>query len=62
MYKFRTMVSDAEMRHTELKALNEMSGPVFKIKNDPRVTRVGAFLRFTSLDELPQLLMSSLAR
>jgi exopolysaccharide biosynthesis polyprenyl glycosylphosphotransferase len=55
MYKFRTMVSDAEMRHAELKALNEMSGPVFKIKNDPRVTRVGAFLRFTSLDELPQL-------
>ena len=55
MYKFRTMVSDAEMRQAELKALNEMSGPVFKIKNDPRVTRVGAFLRFTSLDELPQL-------
>jgi exopolysaccharide biosynthesis polyprenyl glycosylphosphotransferase len=55
MYKFRTMVSDAEMRQAELKALNEMSGPVFKIKADPRVTRVGAFLRFTSLDELPQL-------
>ncbi len=55
MYKFRTMVSDAEMRQAELKALNEMSGPVFKIKKDPRVTRVGAFLRFTSLDELPQL-------
>jgi exopolysaccharide biosynthesis polyprenyl glycosylphosphotransferase len=55
MYKFRTMVSDAEMRQAELKALNEMSGPVFKIKNDPRVTPVGAFLRFTSLDELPQL-------
>jgi lipopolysaccharide/colanic/teichoic acid biosynthesis glycosyltransferase len=55
MFKFRTMVSDAEMRQAELKALNEMSGPVFKIKNDPRVTRVGAFLRFTSLDELPQL-------
>jgi lipopolysaccharide/colanic/teichoic acid biosynthesis glycosyltransferase len=55
MYKFRTMVSDAEMRQAELKAFNEMSGPVFKIKNDPRVTRVGAFLRFTSLDELPQL-------
>jgi len=55
MYKFRTMVSDAEMRQAELKALNEMSGPVFKIKNDPRVTRVGTFLRFTSLDELPQL-------
>ena len=55
MYKFRTMVSDAEMRQEELKARNEMSGPVFKIKKDPRVTRVGAFLRFTSLDELPQL-------
>jgi len=55
MYKFRTMHSDAEMRKAELEALNEMSGPVFKIKKDPRVTRVGAFLRFTSLDELPQL-------
>jgi len=56
MYKFRTMHSDAEMRKAELEALNEMSGPVFKIKKDPRVTRVGAFLRFTSLDELPQLI------
>ena len=56
MYKFRTMHSDAEMRKAELEALNEMSGPVFKLKKDPRVTRVGAFLRFTSLDELPQLL------
>ena len=55
MYKFRTMHSDAEMRKAELDALNEMKGPVFKIKKDPRVTRVGAFLRFTSLDELPQL-------
>ena len=56
MFKFRTMHSDAEMRKAELDALNEMSGPVFKIKKDPRVTRVGAFLRFTSLDELPQLI------
>jgi exopolysaccharide biosynthesis polyprenyl glycosylphosphotransferase len=56
MYKFRTMHSDAEMRKAELEALNEMSGPVFKIKKDPRVTRVGSFLRFTSLDELPQLI------
>ena len=56
MYKFRTMHSDAEMRKAELEALNEMSGPVFKIKKDPRVTRVGAFLRFTSLDELAQLI------
>jgi len=55
MVKFRTMHSDAEMRKAELEALNEMSGPVFKIKRDPRVTRVGSFLRFTSLDELPQL-------
>ncbi|NBR68789.1 MAG: exopolysaccharide biosynthesis polyprenyl glycosylphosphotransferase [Verrucomicrobia bacterium] len=56
MYKFRTMQSDAEMKKSELEALNEMKGPVFKLKNDPRVTRVGAFLRFTSLDELPQLI------
>lgn len=56
MFKFRTMHSDAEMQKAELEALNEMSGPVFKIKKDPRVTRVGAFLRFTSLDELPQLI------
>jgi len=56
MYKFRTMRSDAEMKRAELEALNEMKGPVFKIKRDPRVTRVGTFLRFTSLDELPQLL------
>ena len=55
MYKFRTMHTDAEMRKDELAALNEMQGPVFKIKKDPRVTRVGAFLRTTSLDELPQL-------
>jgi len=55
MYKFRTMHTNAEMQQVELKALNEMSGPVFKIKNDPRITKVGAFLRFTSLDELPQL-------
>ena len=56
MFKFRTMQSDAEMRKAELEALNEMKGPVFKIKKDPRVTRVGSFLRFTSLDEIPQLL------
>ena len=56
MYKFRTMHSDAEMKKAELEALNEMKGPVFKLKHDPRVTRVGSFLRFTSLDELPQLI------
>jgi lipopolysaccharide/colanic/teichoic acid biosynthesis glycosyltransferase len=54
--KFRTMRADAEKLKAELEHLNEMDGPVFKIKNDPRVTRVGRFLRKTSLDELPQLL------
>jgi exopolysaccharide biosynthesis polyprenyl glycosylphosphotransferase len=54
-YKFRTMVPDAEARKESLQQLNEMSGPVFKIKRDPRVTRLGAILRKTSLDELPQL-------
>jgi exopolysaccharide biosynthesis polyprenyl glycosylphosphotransferase len=55
MYKFRSMVVDAEKKRSELMHLNEMDGPVFKIKSDPRVTRFGAFLRKTSLDELPQL-------
>jgi exopolysaccharide biosynthesis polyprenyl glycosylphosphotransferase len=55
MYKFRTMVSNAEQLKAELAALNEMSGPVFKVTNDPRVTPVGRFLRKYSLDELPQL-------
>ena len=54
-YKFRSMKVGAEKAKKELMHLNEMSGPVFKIKNDPRVTRVGRFLRKTSLDELPQL-------
>ncbi|MFA9370770.1 MAG: sugar transferase [Labilibaculum antarcticum] len=52
--KFRTMVENAEALRVKLENLNEQSGPVFKIKNDPRVTRVGRFLRKTSLDELPQ--------
>lgn len=56
MYKFRSMINNAEMKKHELERLNEMSGPVFKVTNDPRVTKVGAFLRKTSLDELPQLL------
>jgi exopolysaccharide biosynthesis polyprenyl glycosylphosphotransferase len=56
MYKFRTMVHDAEQRMQELEHLNEAAGPIFKIRNDPRLTRVGAFLRSTSIDELPQLL------
>lgn len=55
LYKFRTMVVNAEaLKHT-LEGLNEAQGPLFKMKNDPRMTRVGAFLRRTSLDELPQL-------
>jgi len=56
LFKFRTMVVDAEKRLAELESKNEVSGPVFKIKKDPRITRLGAFLRRTSLDELPQLL------
>ena len=55
MYKFRTMAVDAEQQRAELAALNEMDGPVFKIREDPRVTRIGKFLRRSSLDELPQL-------
>lgn len=53
-WKFRSMYQDAEKRKKELLHLNEMSGAIFKIKDDPRVTRVGKFLRRTSLDELPQ--------
>ena len=55
MYKFRTMVTDAEMRQAELMAFNQMSGPVFKIERDPRITPLGRVLRKWSLDELPQL-------
>lgn len=55
MYKFRSMVIDAEEKLYKLKDKNEMSGPMFKMKNDPRVTRVGSFIRRTSIDELPQL-------
>lgn len=56
MLKFRTMVPDAEKMKLELAHLNELEWPDFKITNDPRITRVGRFLRRTSLDELPQLL------
>lgn len=56
MFKFRTMVVDAEARQQELEALNEAGGPVFKMRNDPRITPIGRWLRKTSLDELPQLL------
>ncbi|MEX1048423.1 MAG: sugar transferase [Akkermansiaceae bacterium] len=55
LYKFRSMVSDAEDRRNAIEHLNEQDGPVFKIHNDPRVTRLGRFLRKTSIDELPQL-------
>ncbi len=55
LYKFRSMYIDAEERQEELRHLNEMSGPVFKIAKDPRVTTIGRFIRKTSLDELPQL-------
>ena len=55
LYKFRTMVLDAEQRLDKLRGMNEMNGPVFKIKNDPRLTRAGHFLRKFSIDEFPQL-------
>jgi lipopolysaccharide/colanic/teichoic acid biosynthesis glycosyltransferase len=56
MLKFRSMVQDAEQRQPSLMAFNEMSGPVFKMADDPRVTPVGRWLRKLSLDELPQLI------
>ncbi|HRI87318.1 MAG TPA: sugar transferase, partial [Candidatus Hydrogenedentes bacterium] len=55
LYKFRSMSVDAEARKAELMKFNERSGPVFKMTHDPRVTRIGKFIRKTSLDELPQL-------
>ena len=55
-YKFRSMRPNAEKELDQLIPQNEMKGPVFKIKNDPRITKVGRFLRRTSIDELPQLL------
>lgn len=55
-YKFRSMVANAEQMLDSLLDQNEMTGPVFKIKKDPRITRVGHFIRRTSIDELPQLL------
>lgn len=55
MYKFRSMVTDAEEKLAELLRLNEVSGAMFKMKNDPRVTKIGRFIRKTSVDELPQL-------
>lgn len=53
--KFRTMVPDAQKRLEQVRHLNEMTGPLIKIRNDPRLTRIGHLLRVTSLDELPQL-------
>ncbi len=56
LYKFRSMRADADLLREELEALNEVDGPVFKIRNDPRCTPVGRFMRKFSLDELPQLI------
>ncbi|MCM2974431.1 sugar transferase [Priestia aryabhattai] len=55
MYKFRSMVNDAEEKLKDLLTLNEISGAMFKMKADPRVTKIGKFIRKTSIDELPQL-------
>ena len=56
MYKMRTMVADAEQRLRDLMHLNEVQWPMFKMRNDPRITRLGRFLRASSLDEVPQLI------
>ncbi|COE41115.1 sugar transferase [Bacillus cereus] len=56
MYKFRSMVTDAEDRLKDLLKYNEVSGAMFKMKEDPRITRIGKFIRRTSIDELPQLI------
>ncbi|GAA0179341.1 sugar transferase [Clostridium sediminicola] len=56
MYKFRSMCMDAECKLDGLKESNEMSGPMFKMTDDPRITKIGKFIRKTSIDELPQLL------
>src|SRR3954453_15554427 len=55
MYKFRSMVTDAEEKLKELLQYNEVSGAMFKMKQDPRITRIGKFIRKTSIDDLPQL-------
>lgn len=56
IYKFRSMIVDADKHKSDLDSLNESEGPTFKIKKDPRITRVGAIIRRTSIDELPQLI------
>lgn len=55
MYKFRSMIANAPAMRAELGKYNELDGPAFKMKDDPRITRIGAFIRKTSIDELPQL-------
>lgn len=55
IYKFRTMCADAEEKLAELQEMNEMDGPVFKIENDPRITKIGKLLRASNIDELPQI-------
>ena len=55
MYKFRSMIANAPKMREELGKFNELDGPAFKMKDDPRITKIGAFIRKTSLDELPQL-------
>lgn len=55
MFKFRSMVQDAELQFDQIAGMNEVSGAMFKMKNDPRITRVGRWIRKTSIDELPQL-------
>jgi len=55
MYKFRTMIANAEQTQNQLLSMNEMSGPAFKMRHDPRITPLGRILRKTSIDELPQL-------
>lgn len=56
IYKFRSMCKDAEVKHEELLKYNELDGPAFKMKNDPRLTRVGKIIRKASIDELPQFI------
>jgi len=56
MYKFRSMVINAAELHKQMQQFNELDGPAFKMKNDPRITKIGRFIRRTSIDELPQLL------
>ncbi|MBN1155428.1 sugar transferase [candidate division KSB1 bacterium] len=56
LYKFRSMISGADVKKKQLEVMNEMDGPVFKIKHDPRITKVGKFIRKFSIDELPQFI------